>query len=143
MGKMMVAATAMDVRCPHCGKAAIFIQKDGYALWRCNDCRMSVNCYPGTNRPMGELAGIKLRKKRVEVHAAIDRLWICSNQRRRMYSDLAKYMGMSEQDCHISRMRFGQLRQVLEFCRQYRPEGDSRQRDILERKRKSRRKGWI
>ena len=71
--------------CPHCGSVATLTSTEVIwrtfapeALYLCPSypgCDTYVRCHAGTNRPLGTLAGPRLRRLRKEAHAVFDPLW--------------------------------------------------------------------
>ena len=71
--------------CPHCDSVAILTSTEVIwrtfapeALYLCPaypGCDTYVRCHAGTNRPLGSLAGPRLRRLRKDAHAVFDPLW--------------------------------------------------------------------
>lgn len=107
--------------CPDCGTAAELIDSalvygTSYGpMWRCP--RLGCDVYVGTHpdgRPLGTLAGPRLRKARIAAHAAFDRLWKKQGMpRRQAYRVLAERLGVKE--AHISQMDEAECARVVEL----------------------------
>jgi hypothetical protein len=73
------------LECPHCGSTAHLTSTESLwrgfaaeALYLCPGypgCDTYVRCHAGTNRPLGTLAGPRLRRLRKEAHDVFDPLW--------------------------------------------------------------------
>lgn len=111
-------AVAIIVQCP-CGRAAelvtgVEVYPDRLDLrekpfWRCLPCRSHVGCHPGTTRPLGRLANMRLRKLRMLVHDALDVHWKRRGGKRgkvrhlrgKTYRRLATDMQLTDEQCHV------------------------------------------
>lgn len=100
--------------CPQCGGSAELVggarvyphraDLHGKRFWMCTTCEQSyVGCHPGTERPLGTLATVAIRRARMSAHAAFDPLWRSGKMRRKQaYKWLAGELGIPAADCHIS-----------------------------------------
>lgn len=69
--------------CPDCGKKAKFLNnsaslyggKNHGPLYVCRDCDTRVGCHKGTKKPLGTMAGKKIRAARQRAHNAFDPIW--------------------------------------------------------------------
>ena len=96
--------------------------------WRCS-CGAYVGCHPGTTAPLGAPAGAHTRAARNEAHAAFDPLWKRKiirdgvpqyEARKAGYAWLAREMGLTVEQCHISLFNADQARRVVEICKRLR-----------------------
>jgi len=98
-------------KCQHCGTEGFLVT--GRAVyrhlphlynkwfWKCPKCGARVGCHKGTKNPLGTMARSDLRRKRHEVHLKLDLLWDNRRERKIIYSQLAKAMGIPLVKCHI------------------------------------------
>lgn len=108
----------------------------GKPIWVCDGCGGRVGCHPGTTTPLGTPAGPALRRARSMLHdERIDPLWkqahmalcyssdgpihderrikkIQQKARGRVYTFLAKRMGIASQNCHTGMFSIEQCRQA-------------------------------
>lgn len=91
-------------------------------------CDAYVGCHPGTNRPLGRLADLKLREAKQAAHDAFDPLWRrkmerdgCSKGQARTaaYAWLSKVTGIVPEKCHIGMFDELECRAVLNACAPY------------------------
>lgn len=120
-----------EVMC-NCGQPAQLVtgqevypdRKDLRSLpfWRCIPCRAHVGCHPGTTRPLGRLANMRLRSLRMRVHDALDPHWKSHKGktiklgavRRNVYRRLAAAMKLSDRECHVGMFNEEQCQKALE-----------------------------
>lgn len=127
--------------CPSCGKAAellmnsaaVYGGRDFGPTWRCGPCDTRVGCHPGTTRPLGNLAGARLRRARAAAHAVFDPLWHAKVKRAvatpraimqkiartDAYSWLSRELKIIRDRCHIGMMDEADCKRVFELCRPY------------------------
>lgn len=103
------------MNCPYCGNEAELVTgKEIYPyrtdlhskqFWLCKSCDAYVGCHGYTSRPLGTMANKELRMLRKKTHDTFDPLWKgkSKRQRREMYKELAKKLGIEVTDCHIGR----------------------------------------
>lgn len=89
---------AYEVLCPVDGKPAPWVENKekygrnygkSYMAYYCKQHDTYVGCHNNTRQPLGTMAGLELRKLRMEVHAKIDPLWRNQGHSRK---DLYRYL---------------------------------------------------
>jgi len=102
--------------CPECGKPAELKRRkvvtgnnaDDDWMWICKnypECDMYVGCHPGGFKPLGTLAGSRLRALRWRAHKAIDTSWQSGKMTRtEVYEELAEVIGADKGKAHIGSM---------------------------------------
>lgn len=116
--------------CDECGSKKLKFgeQKEVYGtnyakwpmLWYCRDCRASVGCHNGTSHPLGKLANRAIRKLRREAHMVFDTIWGSGLlPRGKAYAFLAMDLGISISACHFSLLSESQLKQSIEWAKNY------------------------
>ncbi len=94
---------AFDVKCPYCGKPAVWVNNSAVygrprgrfqMIWWCRPCDARVGCHFDTMRPLGTMANAQLRELRKRAHREIDQLWTKGTMTRsEMYARLSKALG--------------------------------------------------
>lgn len=125
--------------CPECGKIAKKRRRwslgrdsnraDNEWIYVCSDypsCDTYVGCHPGTDVPLGFMAGRELRLLRRKAHKALDWAWQFGGMSRTAaYRKLAEVLGISskyfEKDAHIARLDEDQCRVVIASFNKMRP----------------------
>lgn len=121
--------------CPYCSQPAVFSpssshiygNRDYGPVYECAACDAWTFCRKTADGILvyGTLADAPTRKLRTEAHKVFDRLWRakmrrdqCSKREARAagYRWLAARMGLSEEDCHMSRMQAVDLLRVINIC---------------------------
>lgn len=120
----------MSVACDYCGAGAELVGGDvvyphrpdlrSKKFWRCVPCKARVGCHPRTTVPLGRLANAELRAAKMLAHAAFDPLWKgkAPGQRGRTYAELAKRLGILQEDCHIGMFSVEDCERVVKVCRE-------------------------
>lgn len=120
--------------CPYCGAPAEFMAssaplyngRDFGPAWACKPCGAWVGCHPNSKKPLGRLADKKLRRAKMEAHAAFDPMWRrkmakdgCSKKhaRGRGYRWLANQLGLTVEQTHIGMFDIATCERVVEVCR--------------------------
>lgn len=124
----------MPPLCPYCGQRSELVTgKQVYPnmwhlrdkqIYRCEPCSAWVGCHDGTTKPLGRLANAKLRKAKIQAHAAFDPLWRKNYGwtqtrfpgRKEAYKWLAEQLGISRDDCHIGMFDVALCARVVEVC---------------------------
>lgn len=98
----------------------------GRTMWACQECGAYVGCHQGTNKPLGRLAQPRLRKLKIEAHAAFDALWRAGPDGRRTasgksrrslaYAWLAERLGIDKRRCHIAMFDEHLCQRVIDIC---------------------------
>lgn len=129
-----------NVRCSYCGKSAKLVRGaelypnlpalEKKWFYRCIPCNAHVGChaYGHGQRPLGRLANAKLRKAKMQAHAAFDPIWQSwvddgipkFKARNAAYKWLAEQLKIPRDLCHIGLMSIHQCGQVVEICLQER-----------------------
>lgn len=99
--------------CNLCGGRVSYLQTNKYPsgyMYSCDNCHAQVGTFvKNKDIAMGTLADSETRKKRIEVHKLLDRFWRSSNGRKKRYQELAKELGIEENECHIAYMNMEML----------------------------------
>lgn len=86
-------------------------------FWECM-CGAYVGCHKGTDKPFGKPAGKKLRELRMKVHEQFDRLWKSGGMTRKAaYGDMAAFLQVSQNNCHIGSFCESDCIKVLEWLK--------------------------
>ncbi len=89
-------------------------------VWLCRGCSDRVGCHPGSSRPLGSLAGDKLRKARQRAHEAVDPIWQYGGKsRNEVYRWLGSQMNLKPKQCHIALFTQEQCEQAISICREH------------------------
>ena len=118
--------------CPKCGKFAKLIPRvelgkhfsEGmvYACSNYPDCDTYVGCHPGTDRPLGTMAGQSLRSVRVKAHRAFDWAWKSKRlSRTEAYGLMADILELPDRLSHIAMLDKDQCRKVIDAFNSFRP----------------------
>lgn len=120
----------VNIKCPYCGSRAflrpasvIYGTKASdptapyYVCARYPACDSYVPAHRRTCLPMGTLANAPLRRKRIQAHAAFDRLWKDGlMSKRQAYLWLQAKLDLPEQEAHIGRFSAFRCEQVIRLC---------------------------
>lgn len=89
-------------------------------IYKCVECGASVSTHPKRPRDaMGLLGNEEIKKKRRLVHEWFDKLWATHQEREKLYSRLAKELGIENNECHFSQMSEEQLDKALEIIKKW------------------------
>ena len=106
--------------CPDCGHEMHLIDTRKGRFYSCTSfprCRVTHGCHPDGS-PMGVPGDRKTRDARMRAHAIFDLLWKSGRMDRHMaYKNLAGYMRLSDEECHIGMFNEKQCRRVEKFSR--------------------------
>lgn len=111
------------VKCPK-HNVELVPQETKYGTrWACptEDCTMVAWQAYGTfrDKPISAPADYETRQARIAAHTAFDKLWKSGRLKRsRVYKQLAKYMGLSTRETHISHFDLVQCKKVIDFTNQ-------------------------
>lgn len=130
-----------SVLCPYCqAQAPLTTGKELYPhrsdlfrklFYRCEPCDAYVGCHregawsyikgqrvvsDGT-LPLGTLANKALRQSRSAAHLALDTLWTVPSGRTEVYAELAKFLDIEQEVCHIGMFNEDQCLRVQAFAR--------------------------
>lgn len=119
----------MSVNCPYCGKTAYLVggkkiyphRPDlfGKSFYECEPCEAFVGCHTGTINPLGRLANLELRKKKMAAHAVFDPIWRTGKMTRGdAYKVLAEKLGIEQKDCHIGMFDVDMCNKVIEVVKE-------------------------
>jgi len=112
--------------CSKCGKMAVTKKKnwitgnndDNEWMWVCPGypkCDMYVGCHKGTCRPLGTLAGDRLRALRWRAHKSFDSCWKSGKMTRTEgYAELQKVLELGPKEAHIGRLDESQCEKIIE-----------------------------
>ena len=120
---------ARDVRviCQYCkdrailtDSAVVYNGRSYGPIWYCSRCDAFVGCHRNSRKckPLGTLANRELRAKRRQAHDAFDQFWRSGFGRKRLYKELADWMRIPVQKCHIGMFAVQECDQVIKFCRE-------------------------
>lgn len=113
--------------CPACGSFAKLTTRGSAglrgapeaAVYVCADypsCDTYVGCHPGTDKPLGTMAGALLRGLRKTAHRELDHFWKSGQiSRSEAYRLLAEQLDLSPEEAHIGMLNEEQCRSVVEF----------------------------
>jgi len=117
-----------DVKCPYCKQPARLakgsevyphipkLADSWYFL--CEDCYAYVGCHRGTKKALGTPANAELRAKRSKTHRLFDRLWKGKKvSRRRAYKNLANYLEIELDYCHIGMFDSDRCTKTIEYAK--------------------------
>lgn len=89
----------------------------GKLIWFC-ECKATVGCHPGTNRPLGAPAGQETKWARMAAHVCFDDIWESKEMSRKSaYKWLADQLGIDAKNCHIGNMDKATAMRVVEVCK--------------------------
>lgn len=120
----------IHVKCPICGaqaqlRPASVVHGDKttdpnaklYICARYPACDSYVAAHQKTGLPMGTLANKKLRRQRMEAHAALDHLMECTRMtRKETYRWLQLQLGLPEDETHIAMFSERRCLEVIRIC---------------------------
>jgi hypothetical protein len=112
--------------CPYCGKESteatgkdVYPHREdlaGKRFFQCAPCQAHVGRY-ADGRPLGYLANAETRRARMTAHAAFDPLWKSGRMTRtQAYEELARAMGIRQEDCHIGMFNIEECKKTLEVA---------------------------
>lgn len=88
-------------------------------MYHCKDCGAAVSCHPQTDIPMGCMATQATRQARGRAHKCFDKLWkegLIS--RDKAYADLASFLMVNINNCHMSMFNEETCHDVINFSKQ-------------------------
>ena len=89
-------------------------------VWVCNDCKAMVGVHEATNQPLGLMASKETRYLRTVAHRAFDPIHEEGHYtRKQAYDWLARQLGISKWECHISWLTPEQLHKAIEVSKEY------------------------
>lgn len=120
----------VNIKCPYCGSRAllrpasvVYGEKAAdpaapyYVCARFPACDAYVAAHKKNCLPMGTLANSELRRKRIQAHAALDRLWESGlMSKKQAYLWIQVELGLPEQEAHIGRFSTFRCEQVIQLC---------------------------
>lgn len=124
-----------NLKCPYCGSRALLRPASVIYGKRATDptapyyvcphypsCDSYVAAHKSSRLPMGTLANAELRHKRIQAHAAFNRLWESGlMSKRQAYLWLQAKLGLSEQEAHIGKFSMFRCEQVIQLCGSFFP----------------------
>ena len=119
-----------NIKCPYCGSRALLRPASVvygtkaadpaapyYVCARFPACDAYVAAHRDTRLPMGTLANAELRRKRIQAHAALDRLWEGGMMsKKQAYLWLQAKLGLPGEETHIGRFSTFRCEQVIQLC---------------------------
>lgn len=94
--------------------------------YRCDTCLAHVGTHSDTDppEPLGTLANPEVRELRRQCHDAFDVHWLNPhrgriNRRKRAYAQLARFLGIPEDECHIGSWQDLECRRFLEQAMEF------------------------
>ena len=123
----------VNINCPYCGSRALLRPASVvygeratdpaapyYVCARYPACNSYVAAHRATRLPMGTLADADLRRKRIQAHAAFDRLEKNGlMSKRQAYLWLQAKLNLPEQDAHIGKFSTFRCEQVIQLCESF------------------------
>lgn len=123
----------VNIKCPYCGSRAFLRPASVIYGAKASDptapyyvcahypaCDSYVAAHRRTRLPMGTLANAQLRRKRIQAHAAFDRLWKDGlMNKRQAYLWLQAKLDLPEQEAHIGRFSAFRCDQVIRLCNSF------------------------
>lgn len=123
----------VNTKCPYCGSRALLRPASVvygtkaadhaapyYVCARFPVCDAYVAAHKRTRLPMGSLANAELRRKRIQAHAALDRLWEDGlMSKKQAYLWLQAKLGLPGEETHIGRFSTFRCEQVIQLCRSF------------------------
>lgn len=123
----------VNIKCPYCGSRALLRPASVvygeratdpaapyYVCARYPACDSYVAAHRNTRLPMGTLADSKLRRKRIQAHAAFDRLEKNGlMSKRQAYLWLQAKLNLPEQEAHIGKFSTFRCEQVIQLCESF------------------------
>ena len=120
----------VNIKCPYCGSRAllrpasvVYGEKAAdpaapyYVCARFPACDAYVAAHKKNCLPMGTLANAELRRKRIQAHAALDRLWKGGlMSKKQAYFWLQAKLGLPEQEAHIGKFSLFRCEEVIRLC---------------------------
>lgn len=120
----------VNIKCPYCGSRALLRPASAvygtkaadptapyYVCARFPICDAYVAAHKKTCLPMGTLANAELRRKRIQAHAALDRLWEGGlMSKKQAYLWLQAKLGLPGEETHIGRFSTFRCEQVIRLC---------------------------
>lgn len=86
--------------------------------WQCPNCKSFVGCHPNTIKPLGIIAGIKLKQYRSQIHHILDFIWQNSAiKRSKLYKQLSDELGWNYHTANIRSIK--EAKQVLAILDTY------------------------
>ena len=133
-----MATIRTKVFCPYCGKPAKLASgRDVYPnrreLWSklfylCKPCGAYVGCHRRTDKPLGRLANLELRRAKMGAHAAFDPLWQGGSMTRsEAYAWLARKLNITEDECHIGMFDVKTCRHAIAVCKSHRAKASAKE----------------
>ena len=130
----------VNIKCPYCGSRALL--RPGsvvygeraidptapyYVCARYPTCDSYVAAHHRTRLPMGTLADGALRHKRIQAHAAFNRLWEDGlMSKRQAYLWLQAKLGLPKEETHIGKFSAFRCEQVIQYCGSFFPQTNER-----------------
>ncbi len=123
----------VNIKCPYCGSramlrpASVVYGKRAadptapfYVCARYPACDSYVAAHRGNRLPMGTLADAELRHKRIQAHAALNRLWQDGlMSKKQAYLWLQAKLDLPEQETHIGKFSTFRCEQVIQLCNSF------------------------
>lgn len=120
----------VNTKCPYCGSRALLRPASVVYGPKASDpaapyficarypaCDAYVAAHKRTRLPMGSLANAELRRKRIQAHAALDRLWESGlMSKKQAYLWLQAKLGLPGEETHIGRFSTFRCEQVIQLC---------------------------
>lgn len=131
MAKRKKKKQPVEVRCPYCGRTALFrpasyvygekcIEPESF-VYVCSgypdQCDAYVRAHAHNLRPEGFMADSELRHLRILAHRALDAVWKSGwMTKNETYAWLANKMGLREKDMHIGKFSHYYCQEVIRIC---------------------------
>lgn len=143
MAKKKKKKQPIQIRCPYCGRPALFrpasaiygdkcIDKESF-VYVCsgypNQCDAYVSAHAHNLRPKGFMADKELRHQRVLAHRALDSIWENGwMTRNETYAWLANKMGLREKEMHIGYFSYYYCQEVIRICGEFKEERENQKK---------------
>ena len=141
--------------CPYCADDVILTTNDyiygrrygkNFHCYVCVGCKASVGTHPDNVTPLGRLANERLKSLKIQCHELFDWFWKSgSMSRERAYIEMAKRLGIAENECHFGWFDEEVLIKAREMLKQWRRDFVFEKvcRTCLYRKKSKRRHKWM
>lgn len=120
----------VNIKCPYCSSRALLCPASVvygtkaadpaapyYICARYPICDAYVAAHKKICLPMGTLANAELRRKRIQAHAALGRLWESGlMSKKQAYLWLQAKLGLPGEETHIGRFSTFRCEQVIQLC---------------------------
>lgn len=118
------------MNCPYCTNEAKLVKGNviyphrtdlhNLNFWLCKPCDAYVGCHKETDKPLGRLANLELRKAKIQAHKTFDSLWKEGHlKREEAYKLISLRLGIKESECHIGMFDISTCKDVIFYSKQF------------------------